>query len=258
MNRFPVFDCIGRGLRQAWADRAFLLSMMVMPLVVMFASAFIIMNIYDPDSLLLTAVVLLPSEFLKAVFIVLYFRFLMLGEVLRPELDAGKEEKARAITGGVLAIVTVNFLFIGALQFLMTLNQMVEGGQASAYAAPIFLLLVGLMGAMIWAMRFLFLYVPIALNRPVKPFFDDYPGFSGSLRIVLLILGCMLLVAIPSFSVELVNRQLIAGMAEDALPTRMISSLSLAVKVFLEICGAAVLTAATAAAVSHSERFKQP
>lgn len=251
MNRFPIFESIHKGIRQTWDDRAFLLSMMVMPLVVMFASAFIIMNVYDPGSLLMTAVILLPSEFLKAVFIVLYIRFLMLGEVLRPQEDAEREDKARAITGGVLAVVTVNFLFVGALQGLMVLNTAIEQGVANAYAAPTFLLMVALMGGMVWSMRFLFLYVPIALNQPIKPFFADYAGFSGSLRIFVLILGCMILMIIPTLLTDTVIGSITSGMDQESTPRAIINSIGLFLKVFIELCGAAILTAATAAAISH-------
>lgn len=251
MHQFPLIESIAAGVKRAWSDRFFIMPMLGLPLLVVFASAFLMIHVLDLTSLFYISIVLLPSEFLKAIFVVLYFRYLVLGEVIKTEAEIDKQDKAQAITGGVVAIVLVNYLMVGVLQGMQMVNGLVQQQTAdSAYAAIVFLLMIAAMIGAFWLARFFFLYVPIALNQSVKAFFARYKGMGGSMRIFLLVFGCVFLAAVPALLLEVIGRTALTGVENSGLQM-IIKTLVLFFKVACEMVGLAILTAATAYAVTY-------
>lgn len=249
-SAFPLIASIQKAVHRAWNDRRFIMSLMALPMMVMFLSALLITEFLHIDSLFAMAVLLLPADFLKAIFVVLYFRFLILGEVLNPEKDAHKQDKSRAITGGVLAIIVVKFLSVGLVGFMLMLSRYIQQEQTSPYASLAFLAMIAGMVFAVWATRFYFLYVPIATGQSIAGFFNRYPGMAGSVRIFALVLLCTFIAALPAFIIETIMTGLM-NVTGSETAAAVINGANLMIKVFLELCGAALLTAATAFAVTY-------
>ncbi len=137
MKTFSIIDSIGVGAVQIWRDRRLLAPLTVIPILVMLVTALIARHILGIEDMLLVAVVQLPAEFVRAMLMVIYLRFLLLKEL--PVFLKGDEdrERGRQIVAGVVSLVTVSYLFMGVLNLVRSIIGQIEQGNADqAMAVP--------------------------------------------------------------------------------------------------------------------------
>ena len=250
MSNFKIIDSISAGLLQTWRDRRFLAPLTVVPILVMMVTAVLARRVLEIEDMLLAAVIQLPAEFVRAMLMVIYVRFLLLGDAPVFKKPNEDQERSRQITAGVVAMTTINFLFMGALQALRYVVDQVEQGSAEqSMAVPYFLLFIGLSGLVIWAFRYYWLYVPAALGWDIKGFYAQLPGLSSSLKIMLLMMGCFIMGGMAIIASEFFFSLITLGVGGEG--NLILDLLRDLVLITISIWSYALVTAATAAAIQQ-------
>jgi hypothetical protein len=134
----------------------------------------------------------LPSSFVTGLQGALILRFVVLHEYpLVPEGEA-KNARNRAVTRAAIVYAAVSYFVTGAYTGLLKMRAFLVADPESA--APYAPLGLALMILVLWAVRWFWLHIPVALEWPARGFYARVGGWSGSLRIFALFALCSLVI----------------------------------------------------------------
>ena len=178
MASFDVIDAAQHGYRQLWAERAYLMRLAMVPVFVKFVCLVTVMSLDLGDNYLRQALIFLPDYFTEGWMLAHVVRLAFLGQrwPFRPTGDNTADEEIlrdrfRGVMAGTLIYVVTRFIATGILHFLLAAEvEMTRAAEAQQLSGGIFFVVLGLLVVMVWSVRLIWLYIPAALNFPVRDY----------------------------------------------------------------------------------------
>lgn len=198
MMGFSFVDAAGKGYQFVWEERQALFSLAVLPLAVKMGCFAIIILLGLQDNHLRQGLMLLPAYFLEGWLAALCIRLAIFGE--RRAQGAEGLFVAEPLKQVILASALVYTLTKLATSFFAAL--VVAAGSVDSAPpetnppAGAYFVLVVFTVFCIWAFRFFWLYVPVAMNVPPSRFLKRIRPFSASFSLLGLWLVCMVPAAV--------------------------------------------------------------
>jgi hypothetical protein len=287
VQQTDIVDSVAMGYKKAWEERAYLLRLAAVPALVKLICLVLVFATDHMHDFLRQTLILLPAHFLEGWLLAQFLRTLLCGERWPIKIDTEREDhilfmmrRARGIISAVLIYVLIK-MGLGALMAAgdyarkraetrqettgdtpvkdsATTAETPAKGTVSDSPAPDLPAQMGpeaaiaglvLVGVLIWAFRYLWLYIPAAVNMPLTAFANRMGGFMTSLRL----LGVWLIAVTPVLLIGVMLTSIMLGNYEgqlDQAPT-LISFLILCTNVIVELLIAIVATAAIAIALRH-------
>jgi hypothetical protein len=184
MASFDIIAAAGQGYKVAWDARAYFAKLCVIPVLIkMVCHAVTIAFGWETD-FIRQALVMLPSYFADGWLLAHVARLVFLDERAPP---VAEEERARLeIRRGMIAFVVIHFLLAGFSGLVHHFGQDgMEAGEMTSQTSP---LLVGAglaaMLLLIWAFRFLWIYIPAAIGYPIRSFVAALGGYTTSVYMI--------------------------------------------------------------------------
>lgn len=192
MLPFDVIDSAGHGYRKVWAERSYLAKIALIPLLIKITCHITLVVLGWQDHYFRQALVMLPAYFADGWMIAHFVRLIFLGQrwPFRPTGEKDRdlavlEDRAHGVISGMLTFAVINFFITGFMAFLFYVGHTSPSDPSATPENPgLYLFVLVLMGLSIWGFRFLWLYIPTALNVPLKPFIKDLGGFTTSLAMI--------------------------------------------------------------------------
>ncbi len=203
MKSQDVITAAGYGYTRVWDDRHYLIRLGGVPFFIIAIMHVLTLTLASDAPLMRQGLLLLPAFFAMGWFLAQYVRSLLLNEYWPhravPQADgqldvAALMARARGILSGVLMFVVMSmtkFMLFGG--FLATAEKSYTTGNMQPEPDPKMMLpALILMAVTIYAVRFIWLYIPVAvLSRP-GAFLKKIGGFLGSIHILTLMMICMI------------------------------------------------------------------
>ena len=212
MASFDFIEAAAKGYEFSWYERSYLFRAAIPVILVKLVCVLVIHILQIEDQNLLNGLVALPAHVLEAIFIISVIRFIafreplfefsrVIGRGAPPEIDReGKPamsdesvKSAKATSSGAemfkagvamyLLIRIMQLGFVGVLlDYSKTIdpNVPVPAPEQNIMNAMIFLALTG---AVLWAFRLLWLYIPLAMGYTVRGFLVRIKGMMSSFNI---------------------------------------------------------------------------
>jgi|GEM_PF-3257846 len=187
-------------------------------------------------------IVQLPASFVIGLQCALLLRFFVLHEY--PIIPDGPEraQRNRAVSQAAFIYAAITYFVTGAVAVLFKLWAFISKNPEanSSYMPLAIILIVGIL----WGMRWFWLHVPVALDWPVRAFFERLGKWGGTLRVFALVaLSSMLVNIVGGFLTALI---MALGGKE---PNGLFQALGDVVLAVSTVAQAVIFTASTAAAV---------
>lgn len=237
---FDIIKSAGAGYGLIWEERRYLAKLALVPCIVKFCCYALISLLGWEENLLRQALVLLPSYFADGWLFCHLTRLLFLEHrwPFRPTGHIEKDmrviaDRAAGIVGGTLTFVVIKFLLAGAgalayavgLAGLAIQEQPEQGGNGGLFLLTLFLL-----GLFLWAFRLLWLYIPAAVNYPLRRFLKELGGYGASFSLI----GTWLFCFLPPFFVFGKLLSFLDDAAQQGQPALEIHFLALVLHVLLD------------------------
>lgn len=203
MKSQDVITAAGYGYTRVWDDRHYLIRLGGVPFFIISLMHILTLTLAADAPLMRQGLLLLPSFFAMGWFLVQYTRGLLLGEYWPyrpvPQADGTLDipaiiARARGLLSGVLMFVVmsmVKFMLFGG--FLAGAEQSYTTGNMQPEPDPkMFLPALILMLATIYAVRFIWLYIPASVLVRPGTFLRALGGFKASFHILTLMMVCMI------------------------------------------------------------------
>lgn len=224
MAAYDVTDSAIKGYALVWQERRYLFKLAIFPLLIKFTCAMtVIINGLEFD-FAKQALLMLPSYIADGWVMSHLVRLIYLDQrwPFRPSGHAQNDmaalrDRAGGIMGGTICFTLIEFLKTGYVGIFF--NIMVPPGTTPGPMPPAVpptdsptslvaaVLALGLMILTIWAVRYLWLYIPVAAGFSGRDYLKRVGGLVGSIRL----LGAWMICAIPLlFSFILVISMLLA------------------------------------------------
>jgi hypothetical protein len=287
MQQSDIIDSVGIGYKKAWEERAYLLRLAAVPMLVKLICLVIVFATDNMHDFLRQTLILLPAHFLEGWLLAQFLRTLLCGERWPIKVDTEREDhilfmmrRARGIISAVLIYVLIKMglgVLMAAGEFARkrakeqrdkladaqagsdkgATSPAAKGSSADA-GAPDLPAQIGpeaaiaglvLIGVLIWAFRYLWLYIPAAVNMPLTAFTNKMGGFLISLRL----LGVWIIAVTPILLIGVfITSTMLAGYDGqlDQAPD-IVSFVILCMNVIVEVLVAIVATASIAIALRH-------
>lgn len=269
---FEIMDAAGYGYYRIWKERAYLLKLAAIPLFIKFACTIAIIALGLEDDILRQGLIMLPATFAQGWVLAQFLRTLLMNErwpIMLPEVPdervIGKLlDRARGIIASVLVYVLLGMLAYVmryALFEWMPSTEEIENAQNAIKeseeahsssnmgegAAIAFLTLIPTVlgiAAMIWAFRFMWLYIPFSVLMPVRDYMKALSGFMPSVRLLILFFSCMA----PITFVAIMLARVVFGITDELgdIGEPLGRFITVFIGVASEICVGLVTTAAFA------------
>lgn len=234
MASFDFVTAAGNAYLKTWQERHYLFQMVLVPLVVKFICYAVAVFYLDTENIIRISLVMLPAYFAEGWFLAHWVRTIVLDHRW-PFRSSGNEkkdlellkERGRGIIGATVTFALVNFLMGGYFAFFMSYIPLDADPQQAD--PKIALVGISLLVTALMLFRFLWLYVPLAINYPLESVMAKLRFFG----ITFPLMGVWLLCFVPAvtllqlFSAGLMN---IAG--ENPIP--MMEGLIAFVRIFLD------------------------
>lgn len=187
---FPLLESFANGLRLCAAHTRFFMMLSFLPFAVTLLTM-VGLRLWGQDAgMFILPLVQLPSSFVIGLQTALILRFVLLHEYPILESHAEKVLRNRAVIQAALAHATVTYIVSGIYVGLSEFKKFADASpEAAAPWTP--LLLAGCV-LMFWGTRWFWLHVPVAMNWPVREFYDRVGRWTGSARIFVLFALCSL------------------------------------------------------------------
>ncbi len=211
MASFDFIESASEGYKFVWEERRVLVRLAFVPFLIKLVSYAVIIGFGLEDNLLRQGWLLIPSYFAEAWLIAVTLRFAIFAEAAGPAaitLDPARgklkgedlDTRRRNIMGCILAYVLMKLAvafvtgstIVGARQSSLEPN-MTAGLEGEAGA---FFFSAAALAVFIWAFRFIWLYVPVALGYRLEDFVRKTRGFMTSVYMLGFWMICFLPFAI--------------------------------------------------------------
>ncbi len=207
---FDIMDSVGYGYYRVWIERAYLLKLVMIPLLIKLACTVSVLVLGYENNILRQGLILLPGDVAIGWVLAQYLRTLLKNErwptILPIDMDDKVLDALLLRARGIVA-ATLSYVLIAMVWYLLRycfLGQFF-GGDASlpeeemgkvlssanadktVEASPLLLIpfAAGVL-ALIWLFRLMWVYIPFSVLMPVKSYLDAVGGFVTSLRMLVL------------------------------------------------------------------------
>lgn len=184
--------------RTVWRERQYLLRLAAVPLLIKIVCLQTIMALGWQDHFLRQSLVMMPSYLADGWMLAQFTRLLLLDQrwPFRPSGDAEADkailfDRARGIVSGMLVFALGRYILGGFTHFVYGASQVTVSTPGEATTGGAMVALVFLI-ATFWAFRFLWFYVPAAVNYSLMRFLKDLGGLAASFYMMLIWLGCFM------------------------------------------------------------------
>jgi hypothetical protein len=215
---FDIMDSAGYGYYRVWTERAYLLKLAIVPLLIKFTCMVVVMVMELDNNILRQGLVLLPADLAQGWVLSQFLRTLLMGERWPTVLPETMDERildrlllrARGIVAGTLSYVLIAMVgyIIRYLVFGVVMGDapVTEEGIANALSAddnatdaanavplnPIYFIpLAAFIVAMFWGFRLMWVYIPFAVLMPLRDYLRALGGMMASLKMIALLLCSM-------------------------------------------------------------------
>ena len=194
MASYDFIDASLKGYKLAFDESRYLIRLALVPVLIKFVCYVAVVGLHWEQVYTRQAIVLLPSFFAEGWLLAHLVRLIFLGQrwPFRPSGDEKKdmevmEDRAQGIMAGALVYTLTKFLLTGLLTLGNHENSM-QAGQSVSEEGDFSLILMAVSTAMfvfmVWAFRFLWLYIPVAVNYSIRNFLRGIQGFSTSFYLI--------------------------------------------------------------------------
>lgn len=186
MAAFDFIDTAGEGYKFVWEERRALARLAFIPFIVKLVSYFVILAFALEENLLRQGWLLIPSYFVEAWLIVVVMRFAILQEApgtmaasFAGEDNAQRKNILSAILIYVLMKLAVAFVTGSTLEGAKRADTQQLASGTDGDIGPFFISMAAI-AVFIWGFRFIWLYVPVALNYNLGDFIQKIRAFMSS------------------------------------------------------------------------------
>lgn len=187
-----ILQCFGHGLRLCFNHVRLLALLSSFPFFVTLVTMVAMRFAGDDVSLFWVPIIQMPSSFVVGLECALILRFVVLHEYPVLTEDTERRSRNRAVAQGAFVYMAVNYLLTGAYAGLLKLRAGVLVNPETA--APYLPLMIAILVLLMWAMRWFWLHVPVALEWSVSGFYQRVGKWTGSFRVFGLFMLCALMV----------------------------------------------------------------
>lgn len=239
------------GLRLMVAHARLMMVLSFFPFTIMLATLVVLRLLRENLTVFWFPVLQLPASFVIGLQCALILRFFLLGEY--PLLPEGEEKslRNRAVMHAALAYASIKYFMMGLYGGLEKMRLFLTASPEAA--APYMPLVLAIMILFLWAARWFWLHLPIALDWPVSAFYARVGRWAGSLRIFGLFAVCALMMNFVAGFIRLV----IAGFSTQPL-SGFAAAFDDAAVAAVTLLLAILFTASSAAAVRRMADVKIP
>lgn len=223
MNNFNFVDSAAKAYHFVWLNRENVMRMSAMALSIKILSFVIILVFGLEENILRQGLLLLPSHFFEG-WVIAH----ILVMAVYPSNAARLPEQSTDLTANIRAGV---IMYVLIKMVLSLITGLIFAGQSALPEGPPpapsleMLLVAGMLVAfMIWAFRFVWLYVPVMLGFTVRSFLMQFPSFTASFAMLAIWILCFVpLALLMLLLLDLINLAIIEdapgaiGFAEQAL-----------------------------------------
>lgn len=212
---FNIMDAAGYGYYRVWTERAYLLKLALIPLMIKFACTIALLVLGFQDNILRQGLVLLPGVLAEGWVLAQFLRTLLKDErwptYLPPEIDDKVLDRlllrARGIVAAVLAygLIALASYALRYLVFGIVLGHVgISDGDVAHLATdanpdsknititPLVMLpMLGLSVALFWGFRLMWVYIPFSVLMPLRAYLQAVNGWMSSVRMMALFFCCM-------------------------------------------------------------------
>lgn len=230
---FRVFEALISGVRYVGGNFKILSALSLVPFVVG-VGAFLLARGVAADSFWVP-VFHFPLYFMIGMLSAAVLRFMVLGEAPKALNAQARAARNNFIVqaGGVYA--AVQFLFAGLLVGLLMMRDMaVDNPEALAPYMPLFM---GMLIFMTWAMRWVWLSVPVALGWDARGFYTKLGTWGGSFRVMGLYVLCSVIVnACVVLIWQILGEGMQAGTAKGVVADVLLAAGNVGIGVLFAVC----------------------
>ncbi|MCK5384603.1 MAG: hypothetical protein KAJ29_03435 [Alphaproteobacteria bacterium] len=214
MASFDFIEASAKGYEFSWYERSYLMRAAVPVVLVKLASILIIRFMHIEDQSLLSGLITMPAHVIEALFMVSVVRFIAFREPLfefsrvmggRPPPDIAHDDKAAMgdaevrhkqdasvftrvamFKAGVAMYLLIKIVQLGFIGAMLDYGRGLDPGAevpAPEQNLANALVFMALTGALLWAFRLVWLYIPMAMGYTVSGFLKRIKGMMSSLSI---------------------------------------------------------------------------
>jgi len=221
------FDFVGvsnQAYRTVWTNRMSLLKIAGLPLMIKFGCLAAILFLGFEGQVLRHGLVMLPAYFAEGFLIAYIIRTVHAGGDLSADVRQAQNyynDVIAAMIVFVLIQLTVAFVVGNTLSAIPSDPSQIQQPEPSVEGFMVAMMAITFM---IWAFRFAWFYVPVAMGISLKSFMERIASFSSSFPI----LGCWLLCFMPlALLMTIVSRAVLIGFPHVEGADNTLSSLML-------------------------------
>lgn len=223
------FDFIGAansGYRTAWINRSQLIRLAGLPLMIKFGCLAAILFLGFEGQVLRHGLVMLPSYFAEGFFIAYVIRTVHAGADLSADVKQARhyfDDVVAAMIAFVLIQLALAFV-VGNTIDAVPMEVPQDAQQPTPPSLESFMMACLALGVMVWAFRFAWFHVPLAMGVSLKAFMERISSFSSSIPM----LGCWFICFLPMlFAMMLVSRGVLIAFPQVEGGENLISTLLL-------------------------------
>lgn len=250
MASIDIINAAGFAYKKTWAERNYLIPMIIVPLLVKYFCFTLSDIMVDGDNLLRMSMIMIPAYFAEGWLLAHWARTIMVGHrwpfKLSGDDAADKKaikERARGVLSGTLAFVLINVLMGGYFSFFLTYIPMDMNPEK---ADP---MVVGVGMIMIVSTfllyRFIWSYIPLASNITPMDFFKKVKPMGVTFSMI----GVWLVCFIPSLMALQFIGGFLGGMMEEGADNILLENLINFVHISVDMIKNLICTAGMAFAL---------
>jgi len=261
MQRIDIIKSSGLAYQATMRERAYLLKLVAIPLLVKLIFYFFAIQYTADDNILSRATILLPAYILEG-WMLSHWARTLLTDHRWPFVPTGNQSqdlvtikrRASGVMGGTVSFALINILMAGFYAAIFMIMPMDLSREMTPENTDPTLGLIGLLilALMFFLFRFVWLYIPLALNMP----FQRYVRETSNFKFTFGIFGVWLVCFVPAiFLMQFIYGALysIEGTTELAQPYEM---LYLVTRVVLDTVKNIIVTAGIAFAIKDYLAWK--
>ena len=214
MANFQFIEAAGKGYKFVWDERGFLIRLVALPLLIKIASFMLVVSLGLQDNLLRQGLILIPSYFMEGWVVAHAIRLAIFGEI-GPLHDVHNRNIIMATSILYALIKLSSSLVAGMMMTGEDVKQSINASQIDANAGIVFGVAFMLAFAL-WAFRFFWIYVPMAMGCPLHIFLKKIQGFGASFHM----LGLWAITAIPPIMTLLALADILIAIFPDSTSER--------------------------------------
>ena len=202
MASHDIIDSVGHAYRFLWFERRYLLRLALLPMIVKLVCYSAVLAYGYELHFIRRGLVMLPSYFVDGWMLSHIVRYAIFGQRWPFRNDAGPDvgnlqDRAQGILAGTATYVLTRFLLDGlmAVYFvpIMAASQVAESAPPPDLPGWVTVFLILMFAGIIWSFRLVWLFVPAAVNYPMRRFLREVRPFMTSFHMI----GAWLVTTLP-------------------------------------------------------------